>query len=84
MSLADNHFKKEMNIIMSKLKDFWASLDEMTTISKRELFLGIAACTLAGIVTGVFFGPKKTAVIGSYNGNGEKSDKLKDKKENHS
>lgn len=54
---------------MKKMKSFWASLDDVTCISKRELFLGILACTLAGIVFGLLFSPKKTTIIGSNNGN---------------
>ena len=54
---------------MKKIKEFWESLDDVTTVSKRELFLGLLSCARAGIVFGVFFGPKKTSVIGSHNGN---------------
>ncbi len=32
--------------------------------------MGITACALAGIVFGVFFGPKKRVMIASNNGNG--------------
>lgn len=59
---------------MKKIKTFWESLEDVTSISKRELFLGVTTCFLAGIVLGVFFGPKKTSVIGSYNGNGQALD----------
>lgn len=56
---------------MKKIKAFWASLDDACVISKRELFLGLTTCVLAGIVFGVFFGPKKDVAIGSHNyGNG--------------
>lgn len=54
---------------MKKIKAFWASLEESTVISKRELFLGLSTCALAGIVLGVFFSPKKKVTIGSNNGN---------------
>ena len=58
--------KKEK--IMKKIKVFWESLDDITTVSKRELFSGLLCCALAGIVFGVFFGPKKNVTIGSHNG----------------
>lgn len=57
--------------IMKKIKEFWATLEDDTTISKRELFFILATCSLAGIVLGAFFSPKKTVSIGSNNsGNG--------------
>lgn len=57
--------------IMKKIREFWATLVEDTTISKRELFFILATCSLAGIVLGTFFSPKKTVNIGSNNsGNG--------------
>lgn len=55
---------------MKKIKAFWASLDSVETVSKRELFLGLVACALAGYVLGTIFCPKRTTVIGSNNGNG--------------
>ena len=55
---------------MKKLKLFWESLDDMTTVSKRELFLGIVCCALGGIVLGAICSPKKMTIIGSNNGNG--------------
>ncbi len=58
---------------MRKIKDFWESLDGAAAVSKRELFLGMLSCVLAGIVFGVFFGPKKTSIIGSHNGCGNSS-----------
>ncbi len=60
---------------MNKIKEFWASLDDVTTISKKELFLSITTCVLAGIVFGFLFSPKKTSIFGSYNGNGSGHDK---------
>lgn len=53
---------------MKKIKEAWASLDNLATVSKRELFLGLTCCALAGIVLGVFCSPKKTVSIGSNNG----------------
>ena len=37
---------------MKKLKLFWESLDDMTTVSKRELFLGIVCCALQALDIG--------------------------------
>lgn len=54
---------------MKKLKLFWGSLEGMTNVSKRELFLGLLSCVLTGFVLGIFFCPKKTSIIGSNNGN---------------
>lgn len=56
---------------MKKIKEFWKSLEDMATVQKRELFLGLLCCTFAGILFGVFFGPKKRVMIGCYNGNTE-------------
>ena len=58
--------------MIRKMKDFWTSLDEMKTISKRELFLEMVAVALTGIVLGMLLTPKKTVTIGSNNncGNG--------------
>ena len=50
------------------LQKFWTSLDRNIVINKRELFLGIMTCTLAGILTGILFSPKKVLTIGSNNG----------------
>ena len=57
--------------MIKKMKSFWASLEGTTEISKRELFLEIAVCMLAGILLGMFLTPRKTTIIGSGNsGNG--------------
>ena len=57
--------------MITKMKNFWTSLDETTIISKRELFLEILAVALTGIVLGMILTPKKTVTIGSNNsGNG--------------
>ena len=57
--------------MIRKMKSFWTSLDETTIISKRELFLEIVTASLAGLVLGMIFTPKKTVTIGSNNsGNG--------------
>ena len=55
--------------MLKKLDKFWKSLDGNMTVSKRELFLVVTACTLAGILTGILLSPKKAVAIGSNNGN---------------
>ena len=54
--------------MLEKLQKTWKALDRNVTVNKRELVLGISACTLAGVVLGVFLSPKKTTTIGSNNG----------------
>lgn len=54
---------------MKKIRLFWESLDDVATVSKRELFLELVCCALAGIVLGILFSPKKTMTIGCNNGN---------------
>ncbi|MCI5934667.1 MAG: hypothetical protein SO019_10390 [Lachnospiraceae bacterium] len=57
--------------MITKMKNFWNSLDEMTAVSKRELFLGVVSAALLGAVLGMILTPKKTVTIGSNNsGNG--------------
>ncbi len=55
--------------MLRKLEKTWKSLDRTISVNQRELVLGVAACTLAGIVLGVFLSPRKNQTIGSYNGN---------------
>ena len=52
-----------------KLEKFWNSLDRSVVVNKRELVLGVAACTLAGVLMGMLLSPRKTVTIGSSNGN---------------
>ena len=52
-----------------KIKACWKSLDRRIIVNQRELVLGLAVCTLAGIVTGIMLSPKKNVTIGSNNGN---------------
>ncbi len=52
-----------------KLEKFWDSLDRSIVVNKRELVLGLTACTLAGVLTGILLSPRKTVTIGSHNGN---------------
>ena len=54
-----------------KIQNCWKSLNRTVIVNQRELVLGVAACTLAGIVAGMFFSPRKNVTIGSNNsGNG--------------
>ena len=55
---------------MKKIRELWDSLNDLTTVSKRELFLEVVCCALAGFMIGILFSPKKTTIIGSNNGNG--------------
>ena len=52
-----------------KLEKFWNSLDRAILVNKRELVLGVAACTLARVLAGILLSPRKTVTIGSNNGN---------------
>ena len=52
-----------------KLEEFWNSLDRAVVVNKRELVLGVTACTLAGVLMGMLLSPRKTVTIGSHNGN---------------
>ena len=52
-----------------KLEEFWNSLDRAVVVNKRELVLGVTACTLAGVLMGMLLSPRKTVTIGSNNGN---------------
>ena len=53
----------------NKIEKYWNSLDRMILVNKRELVLGLAACTLAGVVAGILLSPRKNVTIGSNNGN---------------
>ena len=52
---------------MKKIKALWESLDADITIRRRELFLELLVCSLAGILWGMLFSPKKTVTISSNN-----------------
>ena len=52
-----------------KCNELWQSLNVPVLVNKRELVLGIMVCTLAGILFGILFSPKKHTTIGSNNGN---------------
>lgn len=53
--------------MLEKLKKTWKELDQTVPVNMRELTLGIAACTLAGVVLGMLFSPRKNQTIGSNN-----------------
>lgn len=55
--------------MLKKLEKTWKDLDRSIIVNKRELVLGVTACTLAGVVLGVFLSPRKNQTFGSYNGN---------------
>ena len=48
-----------------KIQDCWKSLNRTIIVNQRELVLGVAACTLAGIVAGMLFSPRKNVTMGS-------------------
>ncbi len=53
---------------MKILKEIVSNLDEEKVVSKREMLLTVTTCTLAGILLGIIFSPKKRTMIGSHNG----------------
>lgn len=55
--------------MVNQIRKTWHDLNRPVLINQRELVLGISACTLAGIVVGILFSPKKAVTIGSHNGN---------------
>ena len=55
--------------MLTKLQTIWKDLDKRIIVNQRELVLGVTACTLAGVLTGILLSPKKTTTIGSNNGN---------------
>ena len=52
---------------MNRVKEYWNALNENITVNRRELVLGLAACTLAGLVVGLLLAPPKSLSIGSGN-----------------
>lgn len=67
---------------MKKIKLFWESLDDIATVSKRELFLELVCCALAGFVLGTVLSPKKTTMIGSNNVSGRRNPDEDEQSEN--
>ena len=53
---------------MKILKEMFSNLDEEKVVSKREMLLTVTTCTLAGILLGIIFSPKRKTMIGSHNG----------------
>lgn len=53
----------------SKIHKLRTTLDQSTVIKKRELLMGVAVCTLAGILLGILVCPKTSLTIASHNGN---------------
>lgn len=54
--------------MLDRIKGLWDSLDTETVVNKRELFLELAVCVLAGILLGIMISPRKHSMIGCYNG----------------
>ena len=52
-----------------KWNEFQTSLEEMTLMKKREYFLTLTVCLLAGLVIGKLISPRKFTMIGNNNGN---------------
>lgn len=55
--------------MLQKIGNFWKSLNKEIAVNQRELVLGVAACTLAGMVLGLLTSPRKTVTVGCNNGN---------------
>ena len=55
--------------MFEKITTLWNELDEHITVSKRELALSAAVCTLTGVIFGILISPKKVTSIGSHNSN---------------
>lgn len=55
-----------------KWESFRETLDDVKSMSKREFLLTIAVCILGGIVFGMLFSPRKSVMLGSYNGSNNK------------
>lgn len=54
---------------MKCIKEFLASMSEDMAMTKQVFLLSVLVGTLAGIVFGMFFSPKKYVHIGCNNGN---------------
>lgn len=64
-----------------RILELWDSLDSEIVVNKRELFLGLLVCMLAGILTGIMISPKKRMMIGCYNGDCMVEDSEQDERE---
>lgn len=56
-----------------KLGNAWRSLNHSIVVNQRELVLGVAACTVLGVLVGMLLSPRKTVTIASNNGNNSTS-----------
>ncbi|MCR5655681.1 MAG: hypothetical protein K6G07_08615 [Lachnospiraceae bacterium] len=54
---------------MGKIKSYWISLDEETTVNRKIFFLEIVCTLLCGILIGLIFAPYRTFMIASNNEN---------------
>lgn len=54
---------------MCKVKEFFETLSETTSVTKRELLFAGLACVFGGMVLGMFCSPKKRTMVGCNNGN---------------
>lgn len=61
--------------MQEKWKELQVILEEMKTIKKREYFLMLAVCVLSGLVVGMLVSPRKQVMVGSNNGNNNRSSK---------
>ena len=61
--------------MQEKWKELQVILEEMKTIKKREYFLMLAVCVLSGLVVGMLVSPRKQVMVGSNNGNNNRSGK---------
>lgn len=52
-----------------KWNEIQITLEEMTLMKKREYFLTLTVCLLAGLVIGMLISPRKFMMIGNNNGN---------------
>lgn len=59
-----------------KGKEFFASLSEETTMSRKEYVLTITTCLLGGMVIGMFCSPKKFTKIGCGNGSNNSNNRV--------
>lgn len=67
------------------MKEKWMELqtilEEMQTMKKREYFLTLAVCVLAGLVVGMLISPRRMLMVGSNNGNNNVTGKGKCRKD---
>lgn len=54
---------------MRKLKEFWNTLPQEVTVTRREGIMIVTISTLIGVVLGMLCSPRKNARYGCNNGN---------------